>query len=264
MAGLMHLNSLVWTASRIESSGKRERVHLSEQTAMQLIKHGKEDWIVRREDMIEAKGKGKLVTFWLTLTGHARGPGSVASDLGSEKTGNINRGGDCGDEWNVEMPVSKPSEANQRNERLVEWNSEILLELLHRVVARRAALQGAGAPATLHQLVEVAQSIGNGLIVVEEVVEVIDMPEYVCTRGSPDVELSEVVVDQLREFVGKVASMYNDNPCKLCVLPFALVHVFCTIDLTLCSLCDCTLVHNFEHVSNVSRVVRDPLSCALS
>jgi Adenylate and Guanylate cyclase catalytic domain len=217
------IHSLFSTASRIESSGKRERVHLSEQTAMQLIKHGKEDWIVRREDMVEAKGKGRLVTFWLTLTGHARGPGSVASELGSEKMGLVHQGGDNrSDEWNVEMPVSKPSEANQRNERLVEWNSEILLELLHRVVARRAALQGDNAGATSHQLADVAQSIGNGLIVVEEVVEVIDMPEYVCTRDSPDVELSKEVVDQLRDFVGKVASMYNDNPCKLCALPFSL------------------------------------------
>jgi Adenylate and Guanylate cyclase catalytic domain len=218
------LHSLFSTASRIESSGKRERVHLSEQTAMQLIKHGKEDWIVRREDMVEAKGKGKLVTFWLTLTGHTRGPGSVASELGSEKMMSLaHQGGDNrSDEWNVEMPVSKPSEANQRNGRLVEWNSEILLELLHRVVARRAALQGADAPSTSHQLADVAQSIGNGLIVVEEVVEVIDMPEYVCTNDNPNVELSEVVVDQLRDFVGKVASMYNDNPCKFCVPHVAL------------------------------------------
>jgi hypothetical protein len=205
---------------------------------MQLIKHGKEDWIVRREDMIEAKGKGKLVTFWLTLTGHATGPGSVASDLASDRAGLGHRGGENGsDEWNVEMPASKPSEANQRNKRLVEWNSEILLELLHRVVARRVALQGAGSPTTSRQLSDMAQSIGNGLIVVEEVVEVIDMPEYVCTKDSSDVVVSEVVVNQLRDFVGKVASMYNDNPCKFNLCVHVLVLCITTFTLALISRC---------------------------
>jgi Adenylate and Guanylate cyclase catalytic domain len=206
-------------ASRIESCGMRERVHLSEQTALQLIKHGRDDWIVRREDCVQAKGKGNLVTFWLKLAGHRSGPGSVAgsvagsSELGDEdKVGIVNQALKK-DEWNIEMPVSKSSEAKQRTERLAEWNSEILLELLHRVVVRRAALPHRDI-LSVQQLTDMARSIGDDKLVVEEVVEVIDMPDFVAASDTSEVELSDEVVEQLRDFVTQIAARYNDNPCK--------------------------------------------------
>jgi 3'5'-cyclic nucleotide phosphodiesterase len=202
----------------------RERVHLSEQTALQLIKHGKEDWIVKRDDMVEAKGKGKLVTFWLKLTGHESDVVSnfAGSEVDGERTLGQKRQSFASKEWSVEMPTSKPDEVNQRNDRLVQWNSEILLELLQRVVARRIASQSSRCVSP-DKLTSLARSIGDGSTVVEEVVEVIDMPDFVCTNGSGNVELSEVVVMQLRAFVAKIASMYNDNP-----------------------------FHNFEHASHVT------------
>jgi hypothetical protein len=197
----------------------RERVHLSEQTALQLIKHGRDDWIVRREDCVQAKGKGNLVTFWLKLAGHRHGPGSVAgsvagsSELGDEdKVGRVNQALKS-DEWNIEMPVSKSSEAAKRTERLAEWNSEILLELLHRVVVRRAALPQQNTLST-QQLTDMARSIGDDKLVVEEVVEVIDMPDFVAVGSKSEMELSDELVEQLRDFVTQIAARYNDNPCK--------------------------------------------------
>lgn len=43
------------TASRIESTGQRNRIQVSQQTADLLIKAGKENWIVPRKDPVEAK-----------------------------------------------------------------------------------------------------------------------------------------------------------------------------------------------------------------
>jgi Adenylate and Guanylate cyclase catalytic domain len=212
---------LFCAASRIESTGKRDRVHLSEQTALQLIKHGKEDWIVRREDMIEAKGKGKLVTFWLKLAtgGNDRNGGSVvtSSELGDdERVRLLNQGPDLEtNRWSVEMPDSKPNEIEKRDQRLVQWNSEILLELLHQVVARRAALPS-NSSLSQAELTDMAHSIGNGAIIVEEVVEIIDMPDFFNASDTDEVQLSENVVNQLRDFVSKIASMYNANPCEFC------------------------------------------------
>ena len=53
------------TASRMETTGERNRIQLSEQTAHILIAHGRGSWLQPREDKVEAKGKGTLSTFWL-------------------------------------------------------------------------------------------------------------------------------------------------------------------------------------------------------
>ena len=53
------------TASRMETTGERNRIQLSEQTAHILVAHGRGSWLQPREDKVEAKGKGTLSTFWL-------------------------------------------------------------------------------------------------------------------------------------------------------------------------------------------------------
>ena len=53
------------TASRIETTGARDKIHLSQECADQLIAAGKSHWIQAREDKVHAKGKGELKTFWL-------------------------------------------------------------------------------------------------------------------------------------------------------------------------------------------------------
>jgi hypothetical protein len=54
------------TASRMESTGKPDRIQVSPDTAELLREEGMESWLVPREELVEAKGKGALATFWLT------------------------------------------------------------------------------------------------------------------------------------------------------------------------------------------------------
>jgi class 3 adenylate cyclase len=54
------------TAARMESNGMPGRIHVSQQTADELIGRGKASWISEREDKIIAKGKGELQTYWVT------------------------------------------------------------------------------------------------------------------------------------------------------------------------------------------------------
>lgn len=54
------------TASRMESNGQPGRIQASLSTAELLIEAGKRDWLEEREGGIEAKGKGRLRTFWVT------------------------------------------------------------------------------------------------------------------------------------------------------------------------------------------------------
>ena len=65
MARFQLFGDTMITAARIENTGQAQRVHLSQDTAELLRKAGKEAWITPRPDVVQAKGKGTLHTFWL-------------------------------------------------------------------------------------------------------------------------------------------------------------------------------------------------------
>ena len=46
------------------STGMREKIQLSQETADLLSKSGRSHWIKPRDNGVEAKGKGILPTFW--------------------------------------------------------------------------------------------------------------------------------------------------------------------------------------------------------
>lgn len=48
------------TASRIETTGKRDRIHISSETAELLVEAGKSRWLVPRDEKVYAKGKGEF------------------------------------------------------------------------------------------------------------------------------------------------------------------------------------------------------------
>jgi hypothetical protein len=52
------------TAARMESNSERNRIQVSQSTADLLIADGKGHWLTPRNDLINAKGKGLLQTFW--------------------------------------------------------------------------------------------------------------------------------------------------------------------------------------------------------
>jgi hypothetical protein len=52
------------TASRMESNGERNRIQVSQSTADLLIADGKQHWLTPRKDLVNAKGKGLLQTYW--------------------------------------------------------------------------------------------------------------------------------------------------------------------------------------------------------
>jgi class 3 adenylate cyclase len=104
------------TASRIESTGTRDRVHISKRTADLLITAGKTHLINRRDQQIVAKGLGEFETFWLVFV-KERGDGpSLAGDTDS-----------------IKLDVAKSnllSPSPHKTIRLIKWNVEVLLRLL--------------------------------------------------------------------------------------------------------------------------------------
>jgi class 3 adenylate cyclase len=69
------------TAARMESNGMPGRIHISQQTADELIGRGKASWISEREDKIVAKGKGELQTYWVTPRSATKSAGTMSTSF---------------------------------------------------------------------------------------------------------------------------------------------------------------------------------------
>lgn len=54
------------TAARMESNGLPHRIQVSESTAKLLMEAGKRDWVAPRADLVAAKGKGTMQTYWVS------------------------------------------------------------------------------------------------------------------------------------------------------------------------------------------------------
>jgi hypothetical protein len=63
----------------MESTGQRNRIQASQATADLLILAGKTNWIHSREELVHAKGKGQLQTYWVVPKSSQNANGSVRS-----------------------------------------------------------------------------------------------------------------------------------------------------------------------------------------
>ncbi|CAB9502419.1 Receptor-type guanylate cyclase gcy [Seminavis robusta] len=208
------------TASRMESTGVRNKIQVSQETADHLKDSGKEDWLVPRKEMITAKGKGTLQTYFLkTLSG---------SQQSAEFDERVTRGSNFvvpRDQGNLRIME------NTKMQRLVDWNAEVLGQLLKRIVARRAAamVERKDYVADFHQH-------GDARMPLDEVVPIIKLPDLdrkaIKKQVDPErIELDAEVVGQLRDLVTSIAGEYHTNP-----------------------------FHNFEHASHVCMSVQKMLS----
>lgn len=210
-------------ASRIESTGERHKIHISQETADLLIAAGKEQWVEQRNERIHFKGKGDLPTFWLSVRAQSspsRGSGANSSEH--------SRGEDStkGEEAEVETAAKPMSPFGDKVQRLVDWNTDVLARLLRQVVARRDASETRRIDGEVEPVLPIVRQ--DGSTVLDEVVEIIRLPEFDgrAARAQVDpstIDLGENVMTQLRDYVTIIATMYRDNP-----------------------------FHNFEHASHVT------------
>ena len=202
----------------------RCRIQISQSTADRLKATGKGAWIRPREDLVEAKGKGVIKTYWLASRPNATAKKARRSSL--EKTNEVflsrrsqfqNRGGTSSSEGSVftededafgrssntstafEIPAEALSEDRHRR-RVINWQTELLIKSLKLIVARRSQ--------TLEVDIDnITISRMKGSIVLDEVVESIALPQFdedafQFQRDPHSVLLSLSVVSQ----VGKQAS----------------------------------------------------------
>jgi hypothetical protein len=106
----------------MESTGRRGRIHISKTTADLIIAAGKGHWVKPREDIVEAKGKGTMQTYWLNPA--ATKGSSVASSEGAVSA----------------RIYSSPVKDVGKEERLVQWMVDMLTEHMKKIVSDHRAV----------------------------------------------------------------------------------------------------------------------------
>ena len=210
------------TASRIESTGAKDRIQVSDATAKLLKKYGKGNWLELRHDLVEAKGKGKLQTYFIRMrspesngTSNVPGPDMSENEFREDEEGVIRQ------------------LMSERTSRLIDWTVDILSRLIRQIVARREAcgfsVQRLSTPST--QTPSGPQGSLCRSIPLFEVKEIVALPEFdpvlaETQEDADNVKLSDELLAQVHDFVTNIAALYNDNP-----------------------------FHNFEHASHVTMSV---------
>uniref|UniRef100_A0A7S3P5D0 Phosphodiesterase n=1 Tax=Amphora coffeiformis TaxID=265554 RepID=A0A7S3P5D0_9STRA len=208
------------TASRIETTGKANRVHISQETGELLQKHGKGHWLQARHEKVEAKGKGTLTTYWLDL--------KSAVDGGSKESSSNGGGDDAVDA--IDHDQDQKVVLDEKASRLVKWNVDILSRYLRKIVARRMASSSPGdypQKLTTEELMDRRQ---EGTIL-DHTQDIISMPHFSeqveKRRVDPEsIKLDDNIMEQLNKYVQTMAAMYRENP-----------------------------FHNFEHATHVTMSV---------
>eukprot|EP00977_Amphora_coffeiformis_P005788 scaffold1221_cov207-Amphora_coffeaeformis.AAC.47 len=200
------------TAARMESTGERGRIQVSEETAQLLVAAGKKHWLLQRADIVHAKGKGALKTFWLVDEKQSSDTRSNDATSTEEHT---NEASNSSAHSGAHMKESAGILGlDSKTERLINWNVDVMWRLLKKVVARRISHGQADLRVPRSEEEEMENHSGS---VLSEVKEIISLPEYDANahKNEPDpdtIHMSDVVKKELEDYVASIASMYRFNP----------------------------------------------------
>jgi hypothetical protein len=192
----------------MESTGVPGKIQLSKDTAKYITDFGKSHWLVAREGVVTAKGKGEMHTFWLKI--HSSNPSHRTSSMRSIQT----EGSDLTGGNEEDLAAERKKQFN----RLVDWNVEILLSILKRIVARRQDIVSAqDIEKTRHSKMATDVMNVEGGYLLDELKEVVNLPAFNPmlpghTTEAAAVELSRVVKNELHDYVAQIAAGYNSNP----------------------------------------------------
>ena len=218
----------------MESTGVPNRIQISQKTADYLFSINKGSWLTKRPDLVLAKGKGEMQTWWAEPK---KSSGSTMSSDDHLSLGSVES-------------MQGLDDNLEQDDRLVDWSTTLLLDLLKKVVSKRQA-DGAASSSLSSSPTSVwekwSNSSKNGMIrdeltnrisglVVTSAAATLPPSEHAPGVVAADLEdeselLSPSVVLQMQGFVTAVASSYEKH------LPF----------------------HNFEHASHTAMQVKKML-----
>ena len=184
------------SAARMEHTGTPDRIHASEATVKLLRDAGKHHWVTERKDTVEAKGKGVMKTFWVLPKAKTQEGGSDrASEMSESESGDL----------------SEDDEGQNKQERMVDWATQILLSHVRSTKANgdcKTDRLASTAP-TFHRDMNKTN--------LDEVVEIIELPQFDPNNRTQTAEeegtpVPTEIVDKLKTYVEIIANMYRDNP----------------------------------------------------
>lgn len=194
------------TAARMESTGRENRIQVSQSTADELVKHNMGHWLRMRQDVIEIKGKGRMTTYW------------VNPNTQTDSNENILQGMTDSFEESQSLSFTERNGEhgpNEKIDRLVDWNTDILARLLRSVVSHRLSKMN-GRPQ--NEIIRVPSQTGTmpNSLPIEEVREIIELPDFDpnISHDPDSIKLDITVLSQLRAYVAAIAATYggSNNP----------------------------------------------------
>lgn len=228
------------TAARMESTGIKRKIQVSQETAELIISANHPNWVKQREGHIVAKGKGQMQTYWLLPQRELPVPvaTSTATNLSNDEdldaimwVQKANKDNDDHASHSEYDTKASTPESQDKVQRMVDYTSDILLQILKKIVAKRGADAKTNSQME-RRIVALEESIGKAGICLDEVEEIIELPSFdQAAYHTKDVEVSQEVVAQLVSFVKMVAAMYHFNS-----------------------------FHNYEHASHVTQSTSKLLS----
>ena len=187
------------TAARMESTGIINRVHMSHTTATLLMEASKGHWVQPRDEIVYAKGKGDMKTYWLVMD----------DDQKSSRRSNSSRNSEMTDSSVDQFVGMNCLGLDEKTQRLANWNAEVLLRFLKLIVNKRSK----------NNDIDLKKDAWDGVVeanvaVVDEVAEIITLPTFSKVAGADNVSvtLPEEIELQLCEYVTEIAKMYQKNP----------------------------------------------------
>jgi hypothetical protein len=206
--------------SRLLAASEKGRIHISSEAAALLKKAGKGNWLEKRDGKILVPGKGHIQTYWLDRYRQAI-DGTAAAN--SDRDSNVDADHDL-------CLISRQSEEADRQQRLVEWNVQVLLRLLKQICARRNASSSSSRLPLSRRSKNLDTDSSRGFelsvhdestreysIPIESIKEIIMLPEFdrnVAKRlqDADLVEIPDPIVQELTSFVSDIAALYNEHP----------------------------------------------------
>jgi hypothetical protein len=195
----------------MESTGMRGKIQISQETADLLMAAGKSHWLKARDETVVAKGKGEMKTYWLDPTKKRRNTKVVRAQQDISVDGN-----------SAEHPGPGVVSFDDKYARLIDWNVDVLLHHLARVIASRNRNPPRGST------VNHASEVPLVPAAINDVADVVALPPFdpdssTFRRARPDVSMLQQTRADLHEYVKRIATFYRDVP-----------------------------FHNFEHASHVT------------
>lgn len=230
------------TASRMESNGTPNLIQVSQKTADLLTAAGKGQWLARRTELISAKGKGLVQTYWVEPKGTQS---TTGTDMGSSSS----------DSYSASYHGIKLSDdLATEGERLIDWAVSVIEESCQNLIAFRQTRTFAqnesedrdntcdttGIEYTSNPNIDENGHSWSVFMPRDEIVDCIEIPKFEQHERRPfhinaHAPLPDGVMKQLRAFVSSLAEMYPANE-----------------------------FHNFSHACHVTLSTRKLLLCVIT